>query len=415
MKDGMAMTKKKRFVTILLLGLLTAIVPFSIDMYLPAFPDIAQALQVPVSKVALSLSSFFIGIGLGQLLYGPLLDRFGRKKPLYAGMLLCCITCIGCAYASSINALIALRFVQAIGACSATIAATAMVRDFFPPEQNAKIFSLLILVLSVSPMLAPTIGSFLSIGFGWQSVFIFLAALVILIFFGVFFFLSESRKPDKTYPLNIVSISRNYISVFKEKYFIIYAVLGGLSFSSLFSYIASSPGVFIEHFGLTQKQYGWLFALLASGLILASQVNTFLLRRFKSEQIIKVAFICQNCFGGVLLLFSYLQVDNLWLTISLLFLYLSSIGLIMPNASALAMRPFEKNAGTASALLGFIQMGLGSLATISIGLLNIQTVLPMVLCIMISSLLGLAIVFFSGKFIKNGTVEKIPKEKMAAI
>lgn len=415
MKDGTAITPKKRFVTILLLGLLTAIVPFSIDMYLPAFPDIAKALQVPVSKVALSLSSFFIGIGLGQLLYGPLLDRFGRKKPLYAGMLLCCITCIGCAYATSINALIVLRFVQAIGACAATIAATAMVRDFFPPEQNARIFSLLILVLSVSPMLAPTIGSFLSIGLGWQSVFIFLAVLVILIFLGVFFFLSESRKPDKAYSLNIVSISRNYISVLKEHYFIVYAILGGLSFSSLFSYIASSPGVFIEHFGLTQKQYGWLFALLASGLILASQVNTFLLRRFRSEQIIKAAFICQNCFGGILLLFSYFLADNMWVTIGLLFLYLSSIGLIMPNASALAMKPFEENAGSASALLGFIQMGLGSLATIGIGLMNIQTVFPMALCIVTSSLLGLAVVFVSAKFIKSSTVEKTLKEKVATI
>ena len=165
------MTGKKRFVTILLLGLLTAIVPFTIDMYLPGFPDIAKSLNTTISKVALSLSSFFIGMGLGQLIYGPLLDRVGRKKPLYVGLVLYCITSVGCVYATSIETLIALRFIQAIGACSATIAATAMVRDIFPQHENAKIFSFLILVLSTSPMLAPSIGSWLTSAFGWRSVF----------------------------------------------------------------------------------------------------------------------------------------------------------------------------------------------------------------------------------------------------
>jgi DHA1 family bicyclomycin/chloramphenicol resistance-like MFS transporter len=153
------MNKKKRFITILLLGLLTAIVPFTIDMYLPGFPDIVRSMNTTVSKVALSLASFFIGMGLGQLIYGPLLDRFGRKKPLYARLLLYCITSIGCAYAASIETLIIMRFIQSTGACSATIAATAMVRDIFPSHENAKIFSFLILVLSASPMLAPSIGS----------------------------------------------------------------------------------------------------------------------------------------------------------------------------------------------------------------------------------------------------------------
>lgn len=143
------MTKKRRFLTIFVLGLLTAIVPFSIDMYLPGFPEIARSMNTTVSRVALSLSSFFIGIAIGQLAYGPVLDRFGRKIPLYAGLIFYCITSIGCSFASSIELLIALRFLQAIGACAASVAATAMVRDFFPPEENAKIFSFLMLVLRV--------------------------------------------------------------------------------------------------------------------------------------------------------------------------------------------------------------------------------------------------------------------------
>lgn len=396
----LAMTKKRRFITILLLGLLTAIVPFTIDMYLPGFPDIARAMDTNVSKVALSLSSFFIGMGLGQLLYGPLLDRFGRKKPLYAGLLLYCITSIGCVYAGSIENLIILRFVQAIGACSATISATAMVRDLFPPEENAKIFSFLILVLSASPMLAPSIGSWLTIAFGWTSIFFVLTILIIVIFLGVLFFLPESKGSDKKYSLNIFSILKNYRSVLGESYFIIYAITGGIGFAGLFAHIASSPGVFMEHFGLTQKQYGLLFAFLTSGLIMASQINTFLLKRYKSEALIERSLIFQNSFSILLLIASLMHLDNFWVTIGLLFLYLSSIGLVMPNASALSMKPFEQNAGSASALLGFIQMGLGSLATVFVGILNIKTVLPLAVSIMICSMLGLGLIILSKRYLR---------------
>jgi DHA1 family bicyclomycin/chloramphenicol resistance-like MFS transporter len=393
------MDKRKRFITILLLGLLTAIVPFTIDMYLPGFPDIARSMNTTVSTVALSLSSFFIGMGLGQLMYGPLLDRFGRKRPLYAGLLLYCITSIGCAYAPSIEVLIALRFVQAVGACSATISATAMVRDIFPLQESAKIFSFLILVLSASPMLAPSIGSWLTIAFGWTSIFFVLTILIIVIFVGVAFFLPESKGPDKKYSLHISSVLKNYGFVLRESYFVVYALLGGLGFAGLFAHISSSPGVFMEHFKLSQKQYGLLFAFLASGLILASQVNTLLLRRYKSEGLIERSLIFQNIFGTLLLIVGLFNLDNFWLTTALLFLYLSSVGLIMPNASALAMRPFEQNAGSASALLGFIQMGLGSLATVFVGVLNIKTVFPLAAAIMISSMLGLTLAIWSRKFL----------------
>lgn len=382
------MTKKRRFITILLLGLLTAIVPFTIDMYLPGFPDIARSLNTTVSKVALSLSSFFIGMGIGQLLYGPLLDRFGRKKPLYAGILIYCITCLGCAYTTSIENLILLRFLQAIGACSATICATAMVRDIFPIHENAKIFSFLILVLSASPMLAPSVGSWLTIEFGWRSIFFALTFLIVLIFFGVLFFLPETKDADKNYSLHFSSVLRNYRLVLGESYFTVYAVTGGIAFAGLFAHISSSPGVFMDHYALSQKQYGLLFAALASGLITASQVNTILLKHYKSELLIERSLVLQFFFSIILLIISLLNVDSFWVTTGLLFLYLSSIGLVMPNASALAMKPFEKNAGSASALLGFFQMGLGSLATVFVGVFDIKTVFPLALAILVCSLLG---------------------------
>lgn len=154
------MTKKKHFFLILLLGSLTALGPFSIDMYLPGFPAIAKDLGTTVAKVSLSLSGFFIGISAGQLLYGPLLDRFGRKKPLYIGLVVYIIASVGCAYATTIDALIALRCIQAIGSCAAAVASVAMVRDLFPVEENAKVFALLMLVVGVSPMVAPTVGGY---------------------------------------------------------------------------------------------------------------------------------------------------------------------------------------------------------------------------------------------------------------
>ncbi|HEX2606023.1 MAG TPA: multidrug effflux MFS transporter [Flavisolibacter sp.] len=385
------MSKQRRFLTILLLGLLTAIVPFSIDMYLPGFPAIASSLHSNVSRVALSLSSFFVGIGIGQLIYGPLLDRFGRKKPLYVGLLIYCITSLFCAYARSIELLIALRFIQAIGACSATIAATAMVRDYFRPEENAKIYSFLMLVLSISPMLAPTIGGYVAGTYGWPYIFLLLTAIIIVIFFGVYFFLSGSKGADSSYSLRPGAIWKNYRAVLRESYFTTYAVTGGIAFGGLFAYIASSPGVFIENYKLSPGQYGWLFALLASGLILASQLNTVLLRRQTSERIIGRVLLFQVSFALLLVIITAMGITGFWVVVAVLYLYLASIGFIMPNASALAMRPFEKNAGSASALLGFIQMGTGSLTTIVIGLLGIKTVFPMALSLLVCSMLALVL------------------------
>src|SRR5204863_4610031 len=178
---------KKNFYLILILGLLTAIGPFSIDMYLPAFPAIAKGLDTSVAQVTLSLSSFFIGISAGQLLYGPLLERFGRKKPLYVGLCIYLLASIGCAAAASVNALIALRLLQALGGCVGMVASRAMVRDLFDVKENAKIFSLLMLVVAVSPIIAPTLGGYITSAMGWRFVFAMLIILDLVILTGVYF------------------------------------------------------------------------------------------------------------------------------------------------------------------------------------------------------------------------------------
>ncbi|MDF3076968.1 MAG: Multidrug transporter [Sphingobacteriaceae bacterium] len=393
-------TKKRKFLTILLLGLLTSIVPFSIDMYLPGFPDIARSMGTTVSKVALSLSSFFIGLAIGQLAYGPILDRFGRKKPVYLALIFYCITSIGCSFSGSIEVLIGLRFFQAIGACAASVAAIAMVRDLFPAHQNARIFSFLILVLSASPMLAPTIGGYITAEFGWQSIFIVLTVLIVVILIGVFLFLPDGKPADEEHSLRIPAIIKGYKAVLSERTFLLYAFVGAVGFGGLFVYIASSPAIFMGGYKLSQKEYGFLFAFIASGLIIASQINNLLLRRFTSEQIVLGILLIQNVIGVLLLIATIAGLTNFWALIILIFCFIAPSGCMMPNASALSMRPFDHNAGSAAAMLGFIQMGIGSLATILIGFLDITSVRGLSAALVVGSALALILLLLGRKSVK---------------
>src|SRR6478736_2295380 len=211
--------RKKSFYLILILGLLTAIGPFSIDMYLPAFPDIAMNLHTTVARVTLSLSSFFIGISFGQLLYGPLLERFGRKKPLYIGLCVYLLASIGCALAASVNALIVLRLLQALGGCVGMVAARAMVRDLFEVKENAKIFSTLMLVVAVSPIIAPTLGGYITSLLGWQYVFVMLIIVDLIVIISAYFLLPESKEPDPNFSLRPVPILKNFSGVITHPQF----------------------------------------------------------------------------------------------------------------------------------------------------------------------------------------------------
>lgn len=387
------MSKKRYYLTILVLGSLTALVPFSIDMYLPGFPVIAKELETSVTQVSLSLSSFFIGVSAGQLLYGPLMDRFGRKRPLYTGLVIYILTSLGCMVASSLDALVLVRFLQAIGACAAMVAASAMVRDLFPVEENAKIFSMLMLVLSTSPLIAPTAGGYIIAAWGWHAVFMVLIAIAVLIVVGIYVVLPESSKPDPHYSLRPKAIIGNYLAVIKQPRFFTYALAGAVGFAGLFAYISSSPYIFMELFKVSEKVYGWIFALLASGVILATQVNRILLKFFRSEQIVIAALVAQSVIGVLLLVATI----NGWIgitgTIVLIFLFLGCIGLVLPNTSALCMQPFSRNAGSASALMGALQMGIGSLATMAVSFFNDRTAVPMTGVMASCALLALFILF----------------------
>ena len=357
--------------------MITAIGPFSIDMYLPAFADIAADLGTDVAHISLSLSSFFIGISLGQFIYGPLLDRFGRKKPLFAGLVIYLIASALCALVQSADMLIALRFVQALGGCAGMVASRAMVRDLFSVEDNAKVFSMLMLVVGVSPIIAPTLGGFITAEFGWHYVFVILAVMALVIILAVHFGLPESRQADTDYSLKPKAIVKSFWRVLQEPQFFTYAFTGAVAAAGLYAYVAGSPVVFLEIFKVTEKQYGLIFALVAAGLILATQVNRFLLKQYTSEQIIPVALFIQSLAGIGLFVGSLAGWIGLTGTILLLLVYLSCQGFTFPNSSALSMAPFAKTAGSASAMMGGVQMGLGALTSAMVSVLSNGTAVPM--------------------------------------
>ncbi|AKQ45913.1 multidrug transporter [Rufibacter radiotolerans] len=390
------MTRKQYFIIILILGSLSTISPFSIDMYLPGFPAIAEDLNTTISKIQLSLTAYLVGISVGQLLYGPLLDRFGRKYPLYAGLAVYILASVGCAFTTSADTLIFMRFLQAVGGCAGMVAAQALVRDLFPVTETAKVFSWLILVIAVSPMVAPTVGGYMTAAFGWHSVFIALAVITLVILIGVFFALPEGKKPDPTMSLKPKPVLRNFLTVLRNPQFLVYTLVGGIAAAAPFAYISGSPDVFMNIYKVSEQEYGWIFAILSVAMIGSPQLNHLLLRRLKSEQIINIALVYQIVIGSLMVVGVYLGWYGKTSLIVVLFLFLIGQGLTAPNASALALAPFSRFAGSASALGGSFRMGIGALVSGAVSLFHNGTALPMVGVMACCTLLGIT-VFYSGQ------------------
>lgn len=360
---------------IVLLGALCVVTPFAVDMYLPAFSTIAAEFRTSTSQISLSLSTYFVGFALGQMIYGPLLDRFGRKPPLYVGLALYILCSLGCASAPNLHAFVTLRFIEALGGCAAQVGAIAMVRDFFPVKQSAKIFSLLFLMIGVSPLLAPTIGSLLLVALGWRWIFVLLATIAVAILTITFFFLPEGHQPDTSVSLRPGPMASSFWIIFKDPQFLTYTLAGGFSFAGLFAFVAGSPILFMDGFHMGTKAFGIVFAVLVMGFIGGNQMNVLLLRRFSSQQIFLAALVLQVITGAVFFAGMRAHVLGLAATMVLFFVFLACIGLTYPNSAALALAPYSRNAGRASALLGCLQTGTGALISTGIGVLGAGSVI----------------------------------------
>lgn len=403
------MTRKKYFVTILILGALATISPFSIDMYLPGFPVIAAELRTTIDRIQLSLTSYLIGIAFGQLLYGPLLDRFGRQKPLYAGLAIYILASVGCALTTSPENLIFMRFVQAIGGCAGMVAALALVRDLFPVDKIAQVISLQTLVISVSPMIAPAVGGYVTAAFGWEYIFLILAVITAVIIVACYVALPAGHRPDARVSLQPRAVLRNYFAVLKNPQFLTYALAGGIGSAAPFAYIAGSPDVFMNIYRVSEQEYGWIFALLAAAMIGSTQLNTPLLKKFTNDQLITFSLIWQTLVGGLLVLGVLGGWFDKYGLIIFIFIFLSGQGLNVPNSAALSLAPFSRQAGSASALLGCLRLGIGALASAAVSIFHNQTALPMVSVMLLCAIAGLVALVTGKKVITHSLPDTSPE------
>ena len=291
------------------------------------------------------------------------------------------------------------------------VAARAMVRDLFEVKENAKVFSMLMLVVAVSPIIAPTLGGYITSFLGWRYVFVMLIIVDLIVIVSAYFLLPESKKPDPNFSLRPAPIIKNYTGVITHPQFYTYALTAAISASGLYAYIGGSPHVFMEIFHVTGKQYGWIFALIAMGLIGASQVNSLLLKNYTSEQLIKTALCCQSIIGITMVCLSLLGWSDLFVTIFLIFIFLCTQGFVFPNASALSLAAFGHTAGSASALLGAIQMTIGACTSALVSVLQDHTALPMTGVMACCAITALSVFLFGRRIITQLVSKEIVKEE----
>lgn len=372
---------------VFLLGSLTAFAPMSIDMYLPAFPTIGAALHASASQQQATLAVFLFGMAIGQFLYGPASDRFGRRIPILVGVTVYVAASIACALARDAEWLIAARFVQALGGCAGAVVARAVVRDLFDHTETARMLSLLTLIMGLAPILAPMSGAVVLQALGWRAIFWVLAAFGALCGLAVFFRLKESRSEATAHQARSESPLRAYRTLLSNRRLIGYCVGGGLNGALLFTYISSSSGLMIETYGFSPFLYTIVFACNAFGVIGAGQVNRVLLRRISPDQVLARVSLAALGFGGLLLLAAMTGLGGKWTVLPLLFACLASYGLMAGNTMAGALSVDPRRAGSTSALMGGLSFAAGAFASWLGGVLHDGTARPMA-AVMVVCLLG---------------------------
>lgn len=362
---------------IVILGFLTAIGPLSIDLYLPSFPQMEKDLQAPAGSIEFSLATFFIGLTLGQLVYGPLSDRFGRKPLLYVGFALYTLASVGCTLADNVSSLCLWRFVQAMGGCAGIVIPNAIVRDRMGPRDAARVFSLLMLVMGLAPILAPIAGGWLLQAFGWRANFTVLIGFGLLCLAAIRWGLDESHDTRHEPPLRLRTVAGNYALLLRNRSYLGFVFSGGLVRAGMFAYIAGSPFVLIKLYGVSPQVYGWFFGMNALGLIAASQLNALMLKRQAPTTLLRRALWVPLLSGlgmTVMALAGWISLP--WFAVGF-FLFVSSVGWVGPNANAAAMATHGQMAGTAAAFNGAMAFLCATLAGGLVGWLHNGTGQPL--------------------------------------
>jgi DHA1 family bicyclomycin/chloramphenicol resistance-like MFS transporter len=368
---GALMSSRERLRLVLVLGFLIALGPLTIDMYLPSLPIITADLHSTAAAVQLTLTGTLAGLALGQLLVGPLSDTVGRRTPLLAGIGVHILASVICVIAPNLAVLGTLRVLQGLGAAAAMVVGMAIVRDLFTGLAAARLLSRLMLVMGAAPILAPTLGGIVLSWTSWRGVFVVLALFGIAIITVTALALPETLPVERRRSGGVAGTLRDYGRLFTDRAFVGLILVAGLSMAALFAYVAGSSFVFQGQFALSEQQFGFVFGAGAIGLIGATQFNVRLLRRWTPSQILMSALAFGAVAGLVLLLFAATGFGGIAGVLVPLWLVLAAAGLAFPNAPALALSRHGEAAGTAAALLGAVQFGVGALAAPLVGILGV--------------------------------------------
>jgi DHA1 family bicyclomycin/chloramphenicol resistance-like MFS transporter len=353
-----------------MLGAFVALGPLTIDMYLPALPTIRDDLGTSSATVQLTLTGTLVGLALGQLVVGPLSDAFGRRRPLLAGAALHVVASLLVLVAPTIGVLGVLRVLQGVGTAAAGVVALAIVRDLFSGRAAATMLSRLFLVMGVAPVLAPTLGGEVLRFTSWRGVFAVLAVYGVLVMVLGSLCLRETLPPERRRSGGVAGTLRTYAGLFRDRVYVGLIVVAGLTMAALFTYVSGSSFVYQREFGLDEQQFGVLFGVGAAWLIAATQLNPVLLRRWTPAQILVSATIAGALAGGLLLLLAATSTGGLFGVAGPLWAVLFAAGLALPNGPALALADYGHSAGSAAALLGAVQFGVGAAVSPLVGLLG---------------------------------------------
>lgn len=359
------------------MGLLTALGPLAIDMYLPAFPTMAKSLNTDLGSIERTLASYLLGLSCAQLVYGPVTDRYGRKKPLLFGLLLFTIASLGCALSNSIEHLTFWRILQAFGGAAGMVVPRAVIRDNFDTRDAAKALSILMLIMGVTPILAPILGAQLLIYSDWHASFVLMALVSLALFIATLSSMTESLSDEHIIPLRPTLIAKNYYELSRHRRFIFYTLAAAFGSAGMFAYIAGSARVFINIYGVEPSYFGLLFGLNAGSLILASQFSARMLSRHTPDTLLKWAQTIQLIFILSALLLTLSDQLNLVLLMLCLMGFMACQGFVSPNSAALALSEQGHRLGVASALMGTLQMLCGALAGLAVSTWHSETSLPL--------------------------------------
>jgi MFS transporter, DHA1 family, multidrug resistance protein len=369
---------------ILIIASLTAIGPLTIDMFLPSLPTITAEFRADPAFAQASVAVFFIGLAIGQFIYGPVSDRIGRRMPILFGISLYLIMSFLIAISESAQVLLLSRFIQGLGACAGMVVARATVRDCFDQQEMAKIFSLLALVAGLAPVLAPLAGGVVLEFFGWRAIFYFLTGFGVLVVVIVALGLPETRSEETALNARNEHPLRTYLFLLKNKKLLGYLLAGAFNGAAMFTYISSSPSLLIGTYGISPINFGWIFGVNSIGLIAGSQLNRVFLGRYSSDNILWLAAMTTAFFSLCLLLGAISGFMGLWGVLVPLFFTISSTSVIMANAMAGALSLETVHAGSVSALVGGSSFGVGAIASMISGILQDGTAVPMALVISLS-------------------------------